>query len=289
MQKKPDDQLLFTGNYIICRKDMFMRKFNDLALSIAALLVSYGVYKLSGLLLNSLNNDFLADFLQQGIFAVMVFLSVLVLRKTWIYHSDLRKLKVGWTAGLVMLIPLSAAALQAFAMISDISVTGFELILFVARMLLIGFCEEALFRGLIQNDFHNIFGENSTLRVFLGVICGALCFGAIHLGNALKPEVSLSAAAVQSVFTFFSGILFATVYFRTGKNLWFVVLVHAIDDFFAFIAAGRLSGSNEGQAIVAASSATNSGPLQLLFAFCFYSAISLFLLRPKKIRQLQEL
>lgn len=265
-----------------------MRKFKDLALSIAALFVSYGVYKLSGLLLNSLNNDFLADFLQQGVFAVMVFLSVLVLRKTWIYHWDLRKLKVGWTAGLVMLIPLSSVVLQASAGISDISVTGFELILFFAQMLLIGFCEEVLFRGLIQNDFHNIFGENSTQSVFLGVICGALCFGAMHLGNALNPEVSLSAAAVQAVFTFFNGMLLAAVYFRTGKNLWFVVLAHAIDDFFAYIAVGRLSGSNEGQALVAASSAVNIGPLQLLFAFCFYVAIALFLLRPKKIRQLQE-
>ena len=268
-----------------------MRKFKDLLLSIVALLVSYGVYLLSATFFKSLGNDFLAEFLIQGTFAVMVFLSVLVLRKTEIFRSDLRKLKTGWTAGLVMLIPLSVGAFQAFTKISDISVTGFEFILFLARMLLIGFCEEVLFRGLIQNAFHNIFGENSTLRVFLGVICGALCFGALHLGNALNPNIGLSEAAVQAVFTFFIGLLFATVYFRTGKNLWLVVILHAINDVFALIASGRLSGLNAGQSIASASSSlsADSGLLQILVTFCIYSAICLFLLRPKKIKQLQEL
>ena len=195
---------------------MIMGKFKDLVLSIVALFVSYGVYKLSGILFRSMDNDILAGFLQQGIFAVMVFLSVLVLRKTWVYHLDLHKLKVGWTAGLVLLLQLSMSVIQASDMISNISVTGFELILFVAQMLLIGFCEETLFRGLIQNDFHNIFGENTTKRVYLGVICGAFCFGAMHIGNALRPDVSLSEAALQVVLTFCSGILLSTVYFRTG-------------------------------------------------------------------------
>ena len=67
-----------------------MRKFKDLLLSIVALLVSYGVYLLSATFFKSLGNDFLAEFLIQGPFAVMVFLSVLVLRKTEIFRSDLR-------------------------------------------------------------------------------------------------------------------------------------------------------------------------------------------------------
>jgi len=268
-----------------------MRKFRDLGLSVVALLVSYVVYKLSASIFSSLENDFLADFLMQLTFAIMAFLSVLVLRKTWIFHSDLRKLRVGWPAALVMLIPILGSALQATPMISDISVTGFEFILFTAQMLLTGFCEEVLLRGLIQNAFHNIFGEDNTLHVFLGVICGSLCFGIMHIGNVLKPEVSLSEALVQVMFTFCFGILFATVYFRTGKNLWIVVLCHAIDDFFAFIAAGRLSGLNAGQTLSSASSSVLSSkvPLQILGIFCFFSAISLFLLRPKKLRQLQEL
>ena len=267
-----------------------MKKFKDLVLSIIALIVSYGVYKLSAHFLKSMDNEFLANFLVQGVFAVMVFISVLVLRKTGIFRLDLRKLKAGWTAGLIMLIPLSIGALQAFRMIPDISVTVFEFILFLAQMLLIGFCEEVLFRGLIQNAFHNIFGENSTLRVFLAVICGALGFGAMHLSNALNPSVSLSDAALQAVFTFFFGILIGVVYFRTGKNLWLVVLLHAINDVFALIAAGRLSGLNTGKSIASASSslANSSGLLQILITFCIYSAISLFLLRPKKIKQLQE-
>ena len=40
-----------------------MRKFRDLGLSVVALLVSYGVYKLSASIFSSLENDFLADFL----------------------------------------------------------------------------------------------------------------------------------------------------------------------------------------------------------------------------------
>ena len=270
---------------------MFMRKFKDLVLSLAALLVSTGVYKLCSPLFNSMANGFLADFLRQAIFAIMVFLCVLVLKKTWIYRSDLRKLKVGWPAVLPLLFVIFINVLQASDMIPNISVTGFELLLFLAQMFLIGFCEESLFRGLIQNAFHRIFGEDSTLRVFLGVICGAFCFGAMHFVNALRPEVSLSAAALQVFYTFCFGILFATIYFRTGRNLWIGVLLHAVDDAFSFITTGRLSGGNAGQAIASASSATASkyGPLQMLFTLCLISAISLFLLRPKKIKQLQEI
>lgn len=269
-----------------------MKKIEDLVLSIVALIVSFGAFKLSApIIVKSISNEFMSAFLGQVIFAAFVLIFVVVLRKTWIFHSDMRKLKSGWTAALIMLFPLVSGLVQAFAMIPEISVTGIEFILFVARMLLIGFCEEALFRGIIQNAFHNLFGEDSTIRVYLGVICGSLCFGAVHLGNATSPEITLSDAAVQAIYTFFFGILFATVYFRTGKNLWLVVIIHAINDFFALIATGMLSGHSGGESIASAASslAENNSPMQILVTFFIYSAISLFLLRPKKIRQLQEI
>lgn len=268
-----------------------MRKFKDLALSIVALLVSYGVYRLSAHLLSSIDNEFLVDFLVQLVFAIMIFLSVLVLKKTWIYRPNMRKMKVGWTAALVLLLSSAGATIQAIDKIPSISVTGVDLVLFLAKNLLIGFCEESLFRGLIQNSFHDIFGEDDTPHVFLGVICGAFCFGAMHLTNALKPEVSFSGAAAQAMFTFCTGILLATVYFRTGKNLWIVAFLHGINDVFAYIAAGRLSGLNAGEAVASSTSSLATGNvfLQVLVTFCLFSAISLFLLRPKKLRQLQEL
>ncbi len=267
-----------------------MSKFKDLGLSIIALFVSYGVYRLSAHLLSSMDNEFLVDFLVQLVFAVVIFLFVLMLKKTWIYRPDMRKMKVGWTAAVVLLLSFAGGAIQAIDKVPGISVSGVDLVLFFAKNLLIGFCEESLFRGLIQNSFHNIFGEDDTLHVFLGVICGALCFGAMHLTNALKPEVSLSGAATQAMFTFCYGILFATVYFRTGKNLWIVAILHAINDVFAYIAAGRLSGLSAGESVASSTSSIATGNvfLQVLVTFCFFSAISLFLLRPKKLRQLQE-
>ena len=267
-----------------------MKKFKDLGFALAATVVSIGVYKLASPLFDSMANTILADFLRQAIFAIMVLLSVLAIRKTEIYRSDLRKLKVGWPAMLPKLLLLSLSVVQAVPMMSKISVTGFEFLVFLAQMLLIGFCEESLFRGLIQNAFHRIFGEDNTLHVFLGVICGAFCFGATHLLNALRPEVSFGAAAMQAVLTFCSGILFATVYFRTGKNLWIVAVLHALDDAFPYISLGRLSGTSTGEALASASSTASAtvGPLRLLGYFCIICVISLFLLRPKKIKQLQE-
>lgn len=60
----------------MCRKDVFMRKFKDLALSIVALLVSYGVYRLSAHLLRSMDNEFLVDFLVQLVFAIALLLNI---------------------------------------------------------------------------------------------------------------------------------------------------------------------------------------------------------------------
>lgn len=267
-----------------------MSKIKDVLLSIIALFVSYGVYRFSASFINSVvSNDFLSSLLCQAVFTIMALLSVLVLKKLWIYRVDLRKLKFGWTAALLLLSSLAIPFFTALEKINEISVTQTEFLMFVGQMFLIGFCEETLFRGLIQNAFHNLFGENGTFRVYLGVLFGALCFGGMHLMNAFSPEVSFNTALLQAIQTFGSGILFGTVYFRTGKNLWLLIFIHALNDFLAFIATGRLSGSSIGQAISNSTATTvNLDFLQVLYAIAFYSAIALLLLRPKKIRQLQE-
>ena len=255
------------------------------------MLISFGVYKLSGKLFDSIANDFLSSLVCQFVFAAMALLSVIVLRKTYIFRSDARKLKAGWKSSLLMLVPFTFTGLQALGEIPDFSVTGVEFIMFLIQMFLIGFSEETLFRGLIQNSFHRIFGEDSTIRVYLGVLCGSLCFGGMHLFNAFRPEISFNTALLQAIATFGTGLVFASIYFRTGKNLWFVIFLHALNDVLAFTASGRLSGASAGQAVstsTSAASAASLDPLHLLYAFCFFSAISLFLLRPSKIRQLQE-
>ena len=70
-----------------------------------AIVVSLTVYKTVGQLVrNAIGNSYIAAFAAQLIFAVPVFIAVIFLKKTDIYHTDINKLKKRWTAGLLFLL-----------------------------------------------------------------------------------------------------------------------------------------------------------------------------------------
>ena len=61
------------------------------------------------------------------------------------------------------------------------------------------------------------FGEDTVGHVILAVVCAGLCFGALHLTNALRPGVSLSNAAIQALSAIGGGILLVEV--QQNSNL----------------------------------------------------------------------
>ena len=78
------------------------------------------------------------------------------------------------------------------------------------------------------------------------------------------------------------------VYFRTGKNIWYMIVLHSLYDLTLLIANGRLSGRT-------VNSILNFGggeltPKLVLIGILAWGAIyllpTLFILRPKKLKPL---
>lgn len=232
------------------------------------------------LITDMIGNDYLFDFVKQIIFAVPVFISVIILKKVWIYRPNPRALKKEWTSALVFIFILLFNLVQCFTVTIEISPASF--LFFWGHMLLIGYCEEVLYRGLILNALHKTFGENTLWGTRLAVILSGAIFGAFHLLNATHPEVRFSSAVVQAAGAGFLGMYLGAVYIRTGKALWFLVILHALNDGLVFIASGLMSG-NSAASIVDQMGGPYQGAAVLVYAV-FYGGLTCFLLRKKKLR-----
>ena len=134
-----------------------------------------------------------------------------------------RALAVLWLPALMALVPLAGLAANGTP------VTGAVTIAVIAfTTFLVGFHEEALFRGLI-------------LRALLpggvprAVLLSALLFGLAHLaGLALGRHPLL--VLVQVAFTFGAGVCYAAVRLRTG-TIWPLVIIHWLFDLFGWLAS----------------------------------------------------
>ena len=108
-----------------------------------------------------------------------------------------------------------------------------SLVLFTCHMLLIGVFEEFLFRGVILNNMLKKWGKNKS-GIIRAVIYSSILFGSAHLVNLIGTSNFVIGTISQLFYTFFLGIFFAAIYIRT-KNIWTVVILHAIFDWLAMI------------------------------------------------------
>lgn len=258
--------------------------FKDIVYAIIAIVVSLAIYKTLGQLIrNALDNTYLAAFAAQLIFAIPVFISVILLRRTAIYRTDMKKLKRGWSTGLVFLIMSLLSSVGIFFGNAEVTAGPAEILLFILQMFLVGYCEETLYRGLLQNAFHGFFGENSTSAVRKAVFLTGIVFGMSHLLNALNPAIRFGTAAMQALGTAAMGCCMCAIYYRTGKSLWFLIALHALNDCVINIRQGVLNGVSEADAITAS---MTTGKVYIVGPILFYGLITLFLLRRKKLEQM---
>ena len=228
-------------------------------------------------------NTFYGYLASQAFFAVTVLTAVILLRKTHIFRTKKRLLKKNWmSAGLLYMQCLLYFVLGLAYLLEPVA-TPVEILCFLAQMCLVGFCEETLFRGLLQGSLHEYFGEDSVWHVALACIVAAVVFGSAHLLNLLRPNTVLFSVLVQCGTAAFMGLYTGAIYFRTGKNLWYVMFLHALMDTLAFIATGRLSGQELSDSINQIGSA---GAGTILVWGGLYSLATLIILRPKKVRPL---
>lgn len=252
----------------------------DVFVTVAAAAICLFLYLILGKFIKNLfQNDFAGYFAAQLFLAVLAMAATVFLKKTDLFKPEGRYLGKGWlSAGLLFVMFL----LWFFLGLSEIvhaTITRTELTLFLGQMFLVGFGEEVLFRGLIQRTLHQYFEETSLKQVLTAIFLSGVIFGGVHLLNGVGAKIPWTAAVIQSVVNIFSGMYFGAIYYRTGKNIWYLISLHAMYDMLGFIAGGRLSGKTPVN-IISAPSGDNW--IGYFIWTAVYILVTLFVLRPKK-------
>ena len=194
-------------------------------------------------------------------------------------------MKSGWPSAGLLFIMMLFYFVMGLGNLIDSSATGLQWLLLIGHCILIGFCEETIFRGLIQRQFHCVFGEDSFRHVFLAMVCAGTVFGLTHMIN-LTRGASFLAVAFQAIINIFAGIYYCAVFYRVGKNLWFMIILHGLYDLIGLINQGRLNGTALGNVIAPQKMTGKSFGLGVLVLGGIYLLSTLFILRPKKLKPL---
>ena len=99
----------------------------------------------------------------------------------------------------------------------------------VIYCILIGFAEEFLCRGWLQNEFIERFGD-SKLGVIKSIVCSSFIFGCMHLINAFTTSQGLILTLLQVINACSLGFYLGVIYYRS-KNIWSVIFLHSFYDF----------------------------------------------------------
>jgi len=258
--------------------------FKDVGIAVFVIALTFTLYQLSSrYMATRIDNAFLLGYAAEASFALPIIICVFILKRTDIYRSNWRLLATGWTSGLPLIILLLINSLQLFTGNVEITASAREISLYIAQMVLIGYCEEVLFRGLLQGAFHKLYGENSANAVRLAAFSAGGLFGCLHLFNALRPEISLAAAATQAGAAVFMGFCFGAIYYRTGKNIWYSIFLHALNDTVVGVVNGTLGGRTLIEVI---GESNRFGIFSAIIPVLFYGIVALVLLRPSKVQPL---
>lgn len=109
---------------------------------------------------------------------------------------------------------------SAFSFIKD-SLTN-ALLACVYIIIVAGFCEEIVFRGFFFRQFEVWFGSSTGTKVTM-VIIGSLLFGIPHIYQGFH-------GAMNSIVI---GAIYGVVYLMNKKNIWLVMISHAVYDLLA--------------------------------------------------------
>ena len=253
----------------------------DVLITIGAVFLCIVVFTTLGRQIRALiPNSFTAFFASELLLALEALFCTVVLRKTALFQSDPKAFQSGWLSAVPLFLILCLQLYVVLMTATAITVTPIELLLFFGHVFLVGFAEEVLFRGLIQRTLHAFFGERTRRQVLYAIFLAGVIFGSTHLINAMATRVNPGAVFRQALVTSFIGMYFGAVYFRTGKNIWYLIVLHALYDMNGMLMQGRLSGASIEDIL----SASRDMSPRVVAGWCIaLLAVTLFVLRPKKM------
>lgn len=267
--------------------DTDMKKENgkSVLMTVAVAFVSIFLYHTVGTLITKfVSDEFLRTFLAELFFAALILAAVLLLKQKDLFHSDPALFKSGWKSAGLLLFIIAAYGILGLVELLNVTITPLQWALLTAQILLVGFAEEVLFRGLIQRAFHRFFGEDSRANVFKAVVCSGIVFGLAHLVNVDRGNPVL-ATVLQAGVNCFAGMYYCAVFFRTGKNIKYLIILHALYDYVGMVVNGRLRGESLNTVLNVGHGAltVQSVAMGILLWGGVYLLSTIFILRPSKI------
>lgn len=153
--------------------------------------------------------------------------------------------KKGFTKGFILGIPFLVIGIGSvifsnigtdFSNLKHISI--FNTVLFTINMLFVGINEEIWMRGLILNSLIKKYEKSS---IWKPIILSSLIFGLVHIPNIffIEPMTLL----VQVINAMCGGVLFAAIFIRS-KNIYSVIVIHALTDWISLFFASCFTGAN---------------------------------------------
>lgn len=160
----------------------------------------------------------------EAVLASLVLIVMLLFRNGYVFTQKHEKLTKGLFYGSYFLIGASVFIFVYRAGLKE----GLAVLNIAIGCFLVGVSEELLCRGWLLNEFLEKFG-NTKKGVWYSIIISGGIFGILHLGNVLTGQ-TWSTTIVQALTAMAAGVFFGIIYYKT-KNIWSVILLHALWDF----------------------------------------------------------
>lgn len=230
-----------------------------------------------GMISSLVTGYFLKSFLAEMTGVILAMGALLILKKTSIMKFQFHSIGEGLSACFPLLVLNGIIFLGYLGKHDPVTESTFNVVLFVLFTLLVGAYEEILYRGIIQNAFHDYFGCETAGSVRKAIIAASVVFGLTHLLNIIGGG-KIGSVIVQAIIVIPVGILFGTVYYRSNRNIWLCILVHALNDLGVLLRSGILSGGT-------VTSTINGYSGLKLFSVALYGAILIVVMRKDKLQK----
>lgn len=165
------------------------------------------------------------------LFQIAVFLSLAILLFFYMKKKDSTLKHFGFEKTYISKSILGFIALiiliQPIILGINFSLPFSTLLLIIIQMILVGFVEESLFRGIF---FYFLKAEQP--KVYL--LFSSIVFGLLHIASGLNPETAPLLVLLQIVNALLLGGIFAILYYSL-KSIYPVIAFHTLFNIFASV------------------------------------------------------
>lgn len=172
-------------------------------------------------------------FIAEIVLLIFALLLIFIRKKGYIFKEKNEGFKAAIKRGMPLLV--ISIILFCYSLIDLLSANQLNfpnLLSLIFLCLAIGFAEELIFRGWLQNEILEKYG-NTRKQVIICIIISGIIFGCAHVTNVFSGQ-DIITTLMQVLQSSAIGILLASAYY-VSKNIWSVIFLHAFYDFAALL------------------------------------------------------